>query len=168
MIMSLLLPTKSNLAALSLAIITVWASVSLSSMFHRQALELLPASHWLEVKHLDVASHSVDEMSVPLVYDHVAHEAIFARWYAEIDNADTNVDVCDGSGESHVAPNDKLPVDNIVKLEWYMGHKCDLPAGRYVLKSFYRIYAEEDVVKTFTVISNIFKVTDAATASTQP
>ena len=159
-------PTMSTISALSLAVFTLWAFLTLSALLRKDALEALPASHWFEVKSVNVASHAINESEVPVVYDRVIHEAFVGNWFAEIHEAETGIQVCAGEGRSRYEPSDRLPAKNIVTLDWYMGRKCVLALGRYVLKTTYKIYTDEEVIKILDTTSNIFEVKQASAIKT--
>ena len=91
----------------------------------------------------------------PLItYDRIIHKPFRAAWLVEMHRFDGDVSrfVCSGAGENEYDPLEKI--GEVHLYAWYMGAECDVPPGRYVLKTVWRTHtgvAIKNHSNTFTI-----------------
>jgi hypothetical protein len=139
-----------------LAIMGLFVLMAGTAQFNR----LLPASHWLEVTGLhvhDTAAGTSPKMRV----DRVIHRPFQADWIVTVmrENWSGNgfSTFCTARGGNDYRPGAQLP--DTLDLDWWTWPvRCDLPPGRYRVKTLWRLTLPENVVKDVRVTSNIFSV----------
>ena len=97
---------------------------------------------------------SVHHDEIDLLYDRAVLRSFGANWKAKVYSTDdlTKV-VCEGGAFHYYEPSD---VVSDVTLEWFIGRKCNLDPGKYVMKTAWVVVNASNVVITNT--SNVFTV----------
>lgn len=166
------IPKISTISSFALAVIAVWGAVNLYKSSQLDALQNLPASHWIEIRSINVPNFKVGKIDAPMVFDRTVLQPFDGFLKIEIhrvkDGVTDDQEVCDGWSFRRYEPiNPQDPgaqqEKTDVTLDWFMGKHCDLSVGQYIIKASMKITADEGVTKHKPVSSNIFQVTGETT-----
>lgn len=156
---------KGNVPALIIAVIVsaggiYWQQVRFQrdQTAQEAALKATPVETFFEVKNVSVPNFIEGENPI-IIYDRVIKKPFMGFWNVEAHMIDavTDFNYCSGSGSALYTVKEKLPPSGI-KLDWFMGKDCHLPAGKWVLKTNWEIDAEGYPKKFETFTSNIFTI----------
>ncbi len=84
-----------------------------------------------------------DDLDV--IYDREVRKAFIGNWNVKIKDVDTGLIECEGSGESYYDTSDKV---GNVTLSWYVGKKCGLTQGDYLMTTKWLINGRHEVIHT--------------------
>lgn len=163
---------EGNLAALVIAIAAAtifiqWDRMEETTAFvEAQRLEKLAeaeraAAHvheWFVVRNVSVPDFM--EGADPLiVYDREVYKPFNGTWNVDIRKVSggTQFNICIGSGVSSYKPSEKLPAAGVL-LSYFVGKKCDLPPGTYIMEATWELRPPGYPIKETSFTSNQFQV----------
>jgi len=132
-----------------------------------QRRELAPVTEYFEVRQIAIPDHSQGEDPI-IIYDRTVHKPFRGTYNIEIQKAGTlqPLESCIGRNTINYSPEKKLPEDGPT-LSWFLGKKCDIPAGSYRIEACWDVYRYRASVVHYCKQSAIFMVHDSANLPAQ-
>lgn len=132
-----------------------WAGIALVAivivifMFQASKPDLDPED-FATVNKVRVPDHTADQDPY-IIYDRDNWQAHTAIWHVEVVIAGTSTVVCENKGDGVYTKGERFINKT---LSWYVGKKCGLESGRYLLKSHWDLGNGVFIHNT----SNVFRV----------
>ncbi|QPC87156.1 hypothetical protein GA830_10680 [Mesorhizobium sp. NBSH29] len=119
----------------------------------------VPASHWFEVKDIQVMDARVGQTPAMKV-KRTIHRPFRGHWITTVmrkQSDETYTTFCTSSGTQDYVTDAMLPVD--LDLDWWTWpRQCQLPAGEYKLRTFWSVLPVDYPEKSVRVLSNPFTI----------
>lgn len=150
---------RRRFGELAVALVLVTGVVQLSSFAGDQKKDRLPVGAWFEVGEIYVPDHAAGSNPL-MIYDRTIREGFTGFWIAEVQRVKANglfQHECSGFGTSQYS-TDEIIENNEVTWEWFLGRPCEVPPGRYRIRTSYTLKRAGWPEKEMTAISNIFTV----------
>lgn len=121
--------------------------------------EALPVERWYVVRGVFVPDFVQGEDPF-IVYDREIRQPFQATWIVEMHPVGDANDfaICTGSGSNYYEPKETLPDSGVKLFAFYMGKKCDVPPGEYILETRWTLTPAGFPAKTLQKSSNIFTI----------
>lgn len=117
-----------------------------------------PAHDWFVVRNVNVPDF-IEGADPLMVYDREVIKPFNGTWNVDIRQVSggTQFNICTGSGVSSYKPSEKLPAAGVL-LSYFIGKKCDLPPGTYIMEATWELRPPGYPTKETSFTSNQFQV----------